>query len=527
MGAIDVIVALLLISNAIVGGFAVAGPKVIIVGAGMSGISAAKTLSDAGVKDILILEATDRIGGRMRKASFTGLNVEVGANWVQGVNGLKMNPIWEMANKLHMRKFISDFRNISSNTYKENGGLYPRSKVDKVIEEADKVKSFGEKLSKSLPPNGHEDISILASQRLKDQVPSTALEMLMDYFNCDYEFAEPPRVTSLQNTIPLPTFANFGKEAYFVADQRGFESLVYDLAGQFLRTTKNSSIVDPRLLLGKVVRDIRHSTSGVTVTTEDGSLYNADYVIVSVSIGVLQSKLIKFKPDLPQWKNLAICQFGMSVYTKIFLKFPHKFWPDGEGTEHFLYASERRGYYPVWQHFEKQYPGANVLLVTVTDEESRRIEQQPDSRTKAEAMEVLRNMFGKHIPEATDILVPRWWSDRFFKGSFSNWPLGVNRYEYDQIRAPIGRVYFTGEHTSQHYNGYVHGAYLAGIDCANMMIKCVKYKTCEYKIKPKDSLQQNIFLYVLLTCMSLLFVTVVTYSPKVKNLGNKSHREKI
>lgn len=83
------------------------------------GISAAKTLSDAGMKDILILEATDRIGGRMRKASFTGLNVEVGANWVQGVNGLEMNPIWEMANKLHLRKFISDFCNISSNTYKE------------------------------------------------------------------------------------------------------------------------------------------------------------------------------------------------------------------------------------------------------------------------------------------------------------------------------------------------------------------------------------------------------------------------
>lgn len=76
--------------------------------------------------------------------------------------------------------------------------------------------------------------------------------MVVDYLNCDYEFAEPPRVTSLQNTIPLPTFANFGKEAYFVADQGGFESLVYDLAGQFLRTTKNNSIIDPRLLLGKV-----------------------------------------------------------------------------------------------------------------------------------------------------------------------------------------------------------------------------------------------------------------------------------
>lgn len=86
------------------------------------------------------------------------------------------------------------------------------------------------------------------------------------------------------------------------------------------------------------------------------------------------------------------------------------------------------------QHFEREYAGAHVLLVTVTDDESRRIEQQPNSVTKAEVMEVLRAMFGKNIPEATDIFVPRWWSDRFYKGTFSNWPIGVNRYEYDQIR---------------------------------------------------------------------------------------------
>ena len=83
---------------------------------------------------------------------------------------------------------------------------------------------------------------------------------------------------------------------------------------------------------------------------------------------------------------------------------------------------------------EREYPGANVLLVTVTDDESRRIEQQPDSDTKAEVMEVLRAMFGKNIPEATDILVPKWWSDRFYRGTFSNWPIGVSRFEYDQIR---------------------------------------------------------------------------------------------
>lgn len=469
------------------GGATAAGPSVIIVGAGLSGLSAAKTLSDAGITDITILEATNRIGGRMHKTKFAGLNVELGANWVEGVNGKEVNPIWTIANQLRLRNFYSDFTNLSSNAYKQEGGLYDSKVTEQAIDVSDKVSSAGEKLSASMPPSGREDISVLTLQRLQNHVPTDPIDMVVDYYTYDYEFAEPPRVTSMQNTIPLPTFNNFGEDVYFVADQRGYESVAYHVAGQFLKTSKNVTIVDPRLKLNKVVRNIQQLRSGVVVKTEDGSVYKADYVMVSVSIGVLQTKLIEFTPHLPSWKILAIYQFDMAIYTKIFLKFPYKFWPDGNGTEFFLYASERRGYYPVWQQLEKQYPGAHVLLVTVTDEESRRIEQQSNDETKAEAMEVLRKMFGKNIPDATDILVPRWWSDRFYKGTFSNWPLGVNRYEFDQIRAPVGRVYFTGEHTSEHYNGYVHGAYLSGIDSANIMIKCIKKGFCKFAVKPKDS----------------------------------------
>ncbi|PKA58212.1 Polyamine oxidase [Apostasia shenzhenica] len=466
---------------------AAAGPSVIVIGAGFSGISAAKTLSDAGITNLLILEATNRIGGRICKVPFAGINVEKGANWVEGVNGDQVNPIWTLANQLGLRKFYSNYDNLSSNTYKEEGGIYQHVTVQQIIDTADKVEAAGEKYSESLPVSGRGDISILAAQRLQNHVPSAALEMVIDYYKFDYEFAEPPRVTSLQNTVPLPTFANFGEDVYFVADQRGYEIVVHNTAHQFLKTTKDGVIVDPRLQLNKVVRRIQHYESGVTVTTEDGSVYKADYVVVSVSLGVLQSNLIQFMPTLPHWKLLAIYEFDMAVYTKIFLKFPYSFWPAGNGTQFFLYASDRRGYYPVWQHFEVEYPGAHVLLVTVTDEESRRIEQQPDSLTKSEAMEVLRAMFGKNIPEASDILVPRWWSDRFYRGTFSNWPIGVNRYEYDQIRAPVGRIYFTGEHTSEHYNGYVHGAYLAGIDSANILIKCIKTGNCKYEVKEKDA----------------------------------------
>ncbi|KAK6922177.1 Amine oxidase [Dillenia turbinata] len=455
-------------------------PTVIIVGAGMSGISAGKTLSDAGIKDILILEATNRIGGRIHKTTFAGLSVELGANWVEGVGGKETNPIWTMANKLKLKTYRSDFDNLTSNTYKQVGGLLEQSVAETTYNLLDEVYTFSENVSNSLTAQKHEDISVLTAQRLTNHVPATPLEMAFDYYNNDYEFAEPPRVTSLQNTLPLPTFDNYGEDVYFVADSRGYETVVHYVAQQYLTTDKAGNITDPRLLLNKPVVEIRYSQSGVIVKTEDGSVYRADYVMVSASIGVLQTNLIKFEPDLPKWKILAMYQFDMAVYTKIFLKFPSKFWPSGNGTEFFIYAHENRGYYTIWQQLEREYPGSNVLLVTVTDDESRRIEQQPDSETKAEVMAVLRNMFGKSIPEATDILVPRWWSDRFYKGTFSNWPIGVSRYEFDQIRAPVGRVYFTGEHTSEHYNGYVHGAYLAGIDSANMILGCMQKQKCTY-----------------------------------------------
>ncbi|XP_052168380.1 polyamine oxidase 7 isoform X1 [Oryza glaberrima] len=474
-------------------------PRVIIIGAGISGISAGKRLSEAGITDILILEATDHIGGRMHKQRFAGINVEIGANWVEGVNGEKMNPIWPIVNStLKLRNFLSDFDSLAQNVYKD-GGLCDAAYVQKRIDLADEADKSGENLSATLHPSGRDDMSILSMQRLNNHLPngpSSPVDMVVDYFTYDYEFAEPPRVTSLRNTVPLPTFTDFGDDNYFVADQRGYEAVVYYLAGQYLEADKSGNIVDARLQLNKVVREISYSSTGVTVKTEDNSTYQADYVMVSASLGVLQSDLIQFKPQLPSWKILAIYQFDMAVYTKIFVKFPKKFWPEGEGREFFLYASTRRGYYGIWQEFEKQYPDANVLLVTVTDEESRRIEQQPDSQTKAEIMEVVSSMFpDEDVPDATDILVPRWWSDRFFQGSFSNWPIGVSRYEHDQLRAPVGRVYFTGEHTSERYNGYVHGAYLAGIDSAEILINCVQKNMCKCNVRGKQvSGGANIFM---------------------------------
>ena len=78
---------------------------------------AAKILADSGVGDFLILEAADRIGGRLMKHEFGGLTVEGGAGWVAGVGGHKMNPIWELANKHSLRTCYSDYSNAAFNIY--------------------------------------------------------------------------------------------------------------------------------------------------------------------------------------------------------------------------------------------------------------------------------------------------------------------------------------------------------------------------------------------------------------------------
>ncbi|GER27708.1 polyamine oxidase [Striga asiatica] len=369
---------------------------------GFAGITAAKVLAENGVEDVVILEAADTIGGRIRKEKFGGVTVELGAGWIAGVGGKQSNPVWELARRSNLRTCFSDYSNARYNIYDHSGKIFPSGVAAQSYQKA--VESAIQKL-RHLESNPHIQPNLIPN----DMAPE-----------------------------------------FLVADERGYEHLLYKMAETFL-TTCHGQITDTRLKLNQVVRELQHSRNGVTLKTEDGSVYEANYVILSVSIGVLQSHLISFSPPLPRWKTEAISNCEIMVYTKVFLKFPRKFWPCGPGKEFFIYAHERRGYYTFWQHMENAYPGSNILVVTLTNGESKRIEAQADEETMKEAMEVLKNMFGHDIPCATDILVPRWWNNRFQRGSYSNYPIYVNRQLVDDIKAPVGRIFFTGEHTSEKF----------------------------------------------------------------------------
>jgi len=86
--------------------------KVLILGGGVSGVIAARTLHQNGIDDFLIVEARDELGGRMMSHTFANKTIEQGANWIQGMqtkNG-HANPILELAKKHNL---ATQFNNLS------------------------------------------------------------------------------------------------------------------------------------------------------------------------------------------------------------------------------------------------------------------------------------------------------------------------------------------------------------------------------------------------------------------------------
>lgn len=295
----------------------------------------------------------------------------------------------------------------------------------------------------------------------------------------DWEDAFPPEESSFvfgyagENL----TFNYFSDENNFVIDPDGFNKIIKGEASTFLDETKD----DPRLLLNTQVTNISYSDDGVTIYNRDGSCIRAAYAICTFSVGVLQNDdAISFSPALPEWKQTAIHKFAMGTYTKIFLQFNETFWPSD--TQFFLYASPTtRGYYPVWQSLSTEgfLPGSNILFVTVVGEQSYRVELQPEEKTKDEILAVLREMFpDTHVPEPVDFMFPRWSTEPWSYGSYSNWPPSTTLEMHENFRANVGRLWFAGEATSAEFFGFLQGAWFEGRDAGRKIAGLLGKNNC-------------------------------------------------
>ncbi|KAK7716792.1 hypothetical protein SLS63_010995 [Diaporthe eres] len=306
-----------------------------------------------------------------------------------------------------------------------------------------------------------------------DQRDYPAAADAVEWWLYDGEQAYTPEETSLvfNSAVNNFTFLQYSGKNNFVIDQRGHNTWIKGEASTFLEED------DPRLLLETIVSNIEYSDEGVEVTMEDGSCISADYAVCTFSLGVLQHEsAVEFDPPLPDWKKTSIDMFNLGTYTKIFMQFSERFWPDD--TEFFLYADPtQRGWYPIWQSLDLDefFPGSHVLFTTVTERESKRVERMTNEQTLAETMDVLHAMFPNiTVPQPTAFAYPRWGTIPWAYGSFSCWPAGTTLEMHENLRANVDRLWFAGEHTSATYFGYMQGAWLEGRDAGTRIAQLIK-----------------------------------------------------
>ncbi|MCW8998592.1 MAG: FAD-dependent oxidoreductase, partial [Kangiellaceae bacterium] len=211
--------------------------------------------------------------------------------------------------------------------------------------------------------------------------------------------------------------------------------------------------------LNTYVNAIDYQGSIVSVQTSQGT-YTADYVIVTVPLGVLKKDVILFNPSLPQEKLNAIEALDMGVLNKVYLRFPEVFWDNN--VDNLAQISEQKGHWSYWINLSK-LTSQPILLGFNVASFGTEIESLSNQEIVSQAMVQLRKFFGDNIPEPSDSIITRWANDPFSFGSYSYVPKGATASMRQDLAAPVNnQVFFAGEATHSEYPSTVHGAFLSG-----------------------------------------------------------------
>jgi monoamine oxidase len=426
--------------------FAQRSKKVIVVGAGIAGIAAARRLQTAGF-EVMVLEARDRIGGRIWTDTSLGFPLDLGASWIHGVTN---NPIFKIARDNTIETSITDYDN--SAVFEKNIGWLDDETVTAMEDLLGEVVEGTDTLREEL----ESDLSLREGLNRVIQTLDLSPKELMRLeaalnTNLEHEYA-----TSLSQ-LSLFYFDNAeafdGNDVLFPGG--------YNQISTFLSTGLD-------IRLGHIVHEIRYDISGVHVVTNQGT-FEADYTVVTLPLGVLKVGSVKFAPALPREKLNAIAALEMGVLNKTYLHFPTTFWQ--EDIELFNYISNETGQWAEWLNLH-YYTNKAVLLGFNAADFGREIESYGDAEIIEHAMTALRTMHGTNIPNPRNYLVSRWASDPFALGSYSFLPVGSSPDMLDALASSVDdKLFFAGEATSRDYQATVHGAYLSGLRAAEEIME--------------------------------------------------------
>jgi polyamine oxidase len=466
---------------------------VVIIGGGASGIAAAQILHEANISFVL-LEADQRIGGRIQNQQIGKYLVENGANWIHGpyteddppIN----NPVWTLKNKYDMKGNFTDWEDMHLMT--KDGKRVEDKHMSKWwdrIENAqsscsDHGESLWEKAKRENIKNPESlDISVEECLVLQGYILNndTDLDTLVGktfkYLEFDSDETIPPSNMSLMlwTYEPMNAIEYIDKD-YFITDQRGYNIFLRKIAQPFETSVKLRHKVthidhdEYSVMIRATVSDKDNDNTEGRKVGKKNLKVRAKYAICTVSLGVLQNSVIKFNPDLTMKKKNSIRSMKMSNYAKVYLQFPYNFW--GE-DEYLVFLGEPIGF-ATWAlnlDHPKYFPGSNMITIHFVGDDAIKIESQDIQKTKLELIKQLRKTYPDVVPEPLEMHVTNWTNNPLTYGSYSAKPMGFTRRMWMELKENVGRLYFSGEHTNENFHATVHGAFEAGKQTANEVIE--------------------------------------------------------
>jgi monoamine oxidase len=443
---------------------------VAVIGAGAAGLAAARELRAGGCSSVLVLEASERVGGRVRNGVISSngfeLPVELGPEFVHGAaNNALLEALVEMGCAVQTLEWPNYYY------LGKEGRLIDGPTAEALPEIAAMHSAF-------------EAIGTLDAARTREQsllehfasrgVASRVIDVADAVYANDYG-ADMSSIGLREVIVEQRAWAH-GEEYLVLAGRRSLSDAMRHVAtGTRILHGFEATLVDWR------ARAV-DGTPRVRVVDASGAAVVCRRLILTLPLACLQRGAVSFAPELPAAKREAISRVRVGNALKVAVALSTPIWPKG-----FWDAVCSDCTFPeVWLTPAAEALSADrpvgkpfVVVAFVAGERSERLAELPDSELVRLLLHQLDQMFGSadEPRPASGVcvghLVCNWGGQPFAWGAYTHPTLGAGDARR-AIREPLGAggglVHFAGEATNLCVNPCVHGAMATGVDAARAVL---------------------------------------------------------
>jgi monoamine oxidase len=426
-------------------------PDFIIIGGGVAGLAAARSLTHAG-KSILLLEARERLGGRVytSPAAGPGVPVELGAEFVHG----RPRELWEIIEAARLPT-----QPVVNLHYVRRDGRLAR------------VTDFQERVDKVLnqpPDHGDRDRSVADYLESRASNDPEALALAKSYVE-GFHAADSRKMS-------LHGFAHAESATSAVGESQFRLAGAYKEIVAWLRNQLPESRAQIRL--GAVVSAIRWQRGQVEVSlrtvANESQTVSAPQTIVTLPLGVLKAPdgaagSVRFTPALED-KLAALERLEMGAILRLVFWFDSTFWP----VPDLSFLHDPTGLFPIW--WTRAPVQAPVLTGWLGGPRAAALAQDGLDRILPRALDSLSHALGVDLAmvrsHLREMYYHDWIADPFTRGAYSYVALGGLGAEAKLAEPQQGTLFFAGEATQSDGNlGTVHGAIASGYRAAGEALR--------------------------------------------------------